>query len=1153
MLTYQCKCCGAPLDIKPNIKICKCTYCEVTQTIPLLDYDEKAVLWERADNLRRSGEYDRAADVYDQLVELDDQEPDVFWSKMLCRYGVEYVEENGSNKRIPTINRIQYQPVIDDEDYRAALKLADGDQQRLYAVQAMQLEELRKEILSVSMTAEPYDIFICYKETDASGRRTDDSVLAGQLYRALTAEGWKVFFARISLEDKAGTEYEPYIFAALNSARLMLAVGTSPENFNAVWVRNEWNRYLYRISERNEGNLVVLYKNMLPQHLPEEFAHLQSFDMGAPDFMEELLRGARKLLSAPKQSTEQIEEQTNVVEAATAVSLLRRAELCLEDGEFDRADEFCELALNCEPENADVYFTKLLAEYRVKTEDELTRVTTDFSQSGNYKKAMRFGDERFCTKLSETHRRSLYNRYCIELDNAAYESQCEGVALRFSALGDYLDSSQKAEECKLKAQRLAEERASAAKERKYAEAKITLDESYVDIDALYDAQKQLRELGEYKDSALLADKCAEKIKAFNEQKERELAEKAAIEEKQRRTSERFVKVLKKVLLIGVPAVTIIICLGVLINQMSLSSRYNNAVAMCERGEYDAAMTEFVELSGYKDSSEQIRHTRYLKAMSLFENGQYDEAIEVFLTLGTYKDSKDMLLKTKYYLADEAAASGNYDEAVSAFVSLGDYSDSAERVLALKYDHAVSLRESGDFSVAADEFEALGGYSDCQEQTIACRYAYAQQLFDNKEFELAADAFSKLGDYADSAEMVISSKYSAAECYAENGNYQNACMLYEELGDYSDCKIKLLEVQYDYAAYLAENRDYEKAIRYYRELSKKHYSDSAEKLMQVTYDQAIYYADNNRFSEAIDILLSIEQDKAQDILKDIRYNYAVYLSGIKQYEQALQQLSFTAGYKNTPEMNQKIKYDWACDLYEKGLYDEAYELFSALGNYSDSASMLEQAEKQIFCSSVRGDIVTFGSYEQNGIINDGPEPIEWIVLDRQDNKILVLSRYCLERSQFGASTWEKSTIRAWLNSDFVSTSFTTEERFRICLTTLENNPNTLYNTYGGAATEDEVFLLSDEELKQYISEYENRITTRTQYSYQKYYDHCMDVFGPNLLNPPEPDEYVTWWLRSVGEQLCIDNVSAATGSISNSGVDYDFSMDIRPAMWIDVSE
>mgnify|MGYP000004764029 FL=1 len=93
----------------------------------------------------------------------------------------------------------------------------------------------KKGILEISQNEEPFDVFICYKETDEHGRRTHDSVLANDLYHQLTQEGFKVFFARITLEDKLGTAYEPYIFAALNSAKVMVVIGTKPEYFNAVW------------------------------------------------------------------------------------------------------------------------------------------------------------------------------------------------------------------------------------------------------------------------------------------------------------------------------------------------------------------------------------------------------------------------------------------------------------------------------------------------------------------------------------------------------------------------------------------------------------------------------------------------------------------------------------------------------------------------------------------------------------------------------------------------------------------------------------------------------------------------------------------------------------------------------------------------------
>ena len=151
-----------------------------------------------------------------------------------------------------------------------------------------------------------------------------------------------MFFSRITLEDKAGTEFEPYIFAALNSAKIMLVVGTSPENINAVWVKNEWSRYLARMTEKGEGTLVPLYKGMLKEHLPAEFNHFYAIDMSEPGFEDELIRGIRKVIT--KTHTPKLETRSH--EPTDTSGMLRRAELYLEDCDFKRADEICEKILD---------------------------------------------------------------------------------------------------------------------------------------------------------------------------------------------------------------------------------------------------------------------------------------------------------------------------------------------------------------------------------------------------------------------------------------------------------------------------------------------------------------------------------------------------------------------------------------------------------------------------------------------------------------------------------------------------------------------------------------------------------------------------------------------------------------------------------------
>ena len=161
----------------------------------------------------------------------------------MSKYGIEYVEVAG--QRIPTCHRVQSDSILTDADYRAALDNAEDEYSKsLYEDEAKRISEIQKGILAISNKEEPYDVFICYKETTDGGTRTKDSVRAKEIYDCLIKEGYKVFFARISLEGKLGEQYEPYIFSALNSAKVMLVVGTRKEYFEAVWVKNEWSRFL---------------------------------------------------------------------------------------------------------------------------------------------------------------------------------------------------------------------------------------------------------------------------------------------------------------------------------------------------------------------------------------------------------------------------------------------------------------------------------------------------------------------------------------------------------------------------------------------------------------------------------------------------------------------------------------------------------------------------------------------------------------------------------------------------------------------------------------------------------------------------------------------------------------------------------------------
>jgi tetratricopeptide (TPR) repeat protein len=370
--------CGGMLNIQENETIIICDYCGTKQTIPKLDSEFKANLYDRANHFRRNNEYDKAMAIYEQILNEENTDAESYWSILLCRYGIEYVEDPVTHKRIPTVNRVQYTSIYADENYKSALKHADSYQREIYEEEAKAIDEIQKNFLSISHKESPFDVFICYKETDDQGRRTVDSVLANELYHQLTLEGYKVFFSRITLEDKLGSAYEPYIFSALNTAKVMVVLGTRTEYFKSVWVKNEWSRYLTLIKGGTKKMLIPAYKNMDPYDLPEEFSHLQALDMSKLGFMQDLIRGIKKILfdETMKKKTKEDDSVRNNTNNSLINPLLKRAMMSLEDGEYQKVDDLCEQVLNQDPENATAYLYKMMSELHVSKFDDLAKVQT---------------------------------------------------------------------------------------------------------------------------------------------------------------------------------------------------------------------------------------------------------------------------------------------------------------------------------------------------------------------------------------------------------------------------------------------------------------------------------------------------------------------------------------------------------------------------------------------------------------------------------------------------------------------------------------------------------------------------------------------------------------------------------------------------------
>ena len=699
MAIFKCKMCGGTLEFNPGDTVAVCDSCGTKQTLPRLDGDKKANLYDRANHFRRNNEYDKAMSIYEQILAEDNTDAEAYWSLVLCRYGIEYVEDPATGRRIPTVNRAQFTSVFDDDNYKSALRCADAAQKEIYQAEAKAINDIQKGILAISQKEEPFDVFICYKETDSRGARTPDSVLANDLYHQLTQEGFKVFFSRITLEDKLGSAYEPYIFAALNSAKVMVVLGTRPEYFNAVWVKNEWSRYLALIKNGAKKMLIPAYKDMDPYDLPEEFSHLQAQDMGKLGFMQDLIRGIRKIVSSDGQKTAAKPAATAAAGSTGAAPLLERAFLFLEDGKWPDADTYCEKVLDIDPKNAQAYLGKLMAELQVQKRGQLSDCTQPFDKNENYLKILRFGDEALNTELrgyidiinerNETHRKSaIYNNACVIMKSAAAQKAFLKGAELFKSISGFRDADALAAQCLEKAEGCRKDAVYT-----YAKSRMTgwNTASYEEAIAIFKTIPGWRDT----DSQIYAcQKRIEEIKAKNEKNKKQL---------------------KRVVAITVPIICVCIAFVIVLTTVIIPQlKYNKAMNLLESGDYDSAYALLEEINKYDD----IKVSKYNRAMKLLESEDYDSAYALLKEI----DDNETIVASKRSRAMKLLDSGNYDSAYGLLNEIGD----SETIASSKYNRAIKCIDSGDYESAYILLKDIS-YKDSKEKCADIKTKYNQIL------------------------------------------------------------------------------------------------------------------------------------------------------------------------------------------------------------------------------------------------------------------------------------------------------------------------------------------------------------------------------------------------------------------------------------------
>ena len=369
----KCKMCGSNLDIEDSITVCKCEKCGTSQTVPDIEDDKELKLFERAGRLRFNCDFDKAAGIYNTITDSYPEEAEGYWGLILCKYGIEYAD-NASGKKVPVCHRISYDSVMDDEDFELVMENSDSESRAIFREEAKIIEENRKKYIQIAESEQPYDIYISYRAKDDNGDKTAVSEIAGHLYNKLTSARYRVFLSEAALKGKKQSDCEPYIYSALNSANVMLALGTSYDDYNNVWVKNEWNRYL-EIAEKNKNKcLIPCYKDVDEYDIPKEFAGLKVCQLGNDDTFNNIMAEIANVVKqesvtqpAPEpekaEPAEEIElEEIEIIEPVDINKLLDEGFSAISDKNWKKANKLFFHVLDEEPDNSKAYWGQLLVQ-----------------------------------------------------------------------------------------------------------------------------------------------------------------------------------------------------------------------------------------------------------------------------------------------------------------------------------------------------------------------------------------------------------------------------------------------------------------------------------------------------------------------------------------------------------------------------------------------------------------------------------------------------------------------------------------------------------------------------------------------------------------------------------------------------------------------
>ena len=810
MSVFICKMCGGTLDISEGMTVCNCKHCGNIQTVPSNNTERALDLFSRANQLWSDCEFDTAARIFKRITVEFPEEAEAFWGVLLCKFGIRYVDDPATGKKVPEIHRLTSRSILDDNYYEQTMINATADSRKVYREAANDIDSLQKKMLEISSREKPFDIYICYKETDEAGNRTDDSVIAQRIYDMLTSNGYRVYFSRVSDKEKSGMGDEPFAFAALNSAKIMLVVGTDCGFYYDVWVRNEWIRFLSLMSDDSETILIPCCRDIEPEDMPEEFSSWQALDMGKSDAMQELLSGIKMIMPKGTGTIASKPAPAPVREAVNINSLLKKIFELLENDDWESAGQCCDKVLEADAKNGYAFCGKLMIDLKVGKRGELKNQDEPFDHNDYYRKIMQCGDEKLknwiqgCIDFINNRNRSAFQESIYKKAVSLFENpgstkeQIVEAKNLFESISGYKNS-----------ENYVYKFDDRIKEVSYNKAVSIYNNTNSSKSDITKARTLFESIKDYRDSEKYISIYDERIKEAEYQR----------------------------------------AVFIFNDQYSTSSDIGKAQSI------------FKSLGKYKDSEsfiskvdDRIIEADYQEALHLYSDRSsdikdYKTAKKMFQSLSGYKDSDEYALKCDDRIQDKKEKNIQVEAKKTLYNAKEVYKSDVKKLEIIETQIDALEKAGAVFESSTDDDDSKKRARECNELKDKFLEMKAKMEADLKA---AQDRVEKQKQKKKKTRMITiiviavaalalfsvfsiipDIKYKNADALLEDGKYEEAIAAFEELGSYKDSsyKIELAEKgkKYNYASSLLKSGQYKEAAAVFKEIWD--YKDSYDKLNQ----------------------------------------------------------------------------------------------------------------------------------------------------------------------------------------------------------------------------------------------------------------------------------------------------------------------------------